>query len=134
MAYSKGKKLKDEGVWEEFGGARWLIGRAGSTEWLKAQEHFEKPFKKKIAKDTLSATAKRDINLKSLARSILLDWKDVEEDGKAIPYSEEIAVEMLKDDPELLEFIMDVALDNDNFKAEQAEKIVKKSSKPSTGE
>ena len=133
--YQIGKKLIDDGVWKNYSGASLKIGRAGSTEWLRAQEDLERPYKKKLEKGTLSVTIKRDLNLRALARAILLDWKGVVDmDGKAVAYTEDLGVQALKDDPELLEFVMDVALDNDNFRQEQEAKIAKKSAKLSSGQ
>lgn len=128
--YTLGKKVNDDGVWKDFSGARLLIGRAGNVDFLKAQDSFERPYKKKIDKGTLSIAIKRDINLKALARAILLDWEGVVgEDGKPVPYSEELGATALADDPDLLEFVTDVALDNENFAVETVESIAKKSMK-----
>ena len=132
--YKLGKKLIDDGVWVSYSGVKLKIGRAGSTEWLKAQEDLERPFKKKIEKGTLSATVKRDLNVRNLARTILLDWDGViDENDKPVAYNEEIGTQALLDDPDLLEFVMDTALDNDNFRTEQVDKTAKKSLASSTG-
>ena len=129
-----GQKLIDDGVWKTYSGARLKIGRAGSTEWLREQENLERPYKKKIEKGTLSAVVKRDLNIRNLARTILLDWDGVlGEDDKPVSYTEELGFQLLSENPELLEFVMDVALDNDNFKSEQENKIAKKSAKLSSG-
>jgi hypothetical protein len=69
-----------------------------------------------------------------LARTILLDWDGVlGEDDKPVAYTEELGFQLLSENPEFLEFVMDVALDNDNFKNEQEKKIAKKSAKLSSG-
>ena len=129
-----GQKLIDDGVWKTYSGARIKIGRAGSTEWLREQENLERPYKKKIEKGTLSAVVKRDLNVRNLARTILLDWDGVlGEDEKPVSYTEELGFQLLSENPEFLEFVMDVALDNDNFKSEQENKIAKKSAKLSSG-
>ena len=129
-----GQKLIDDGVWKTYSGARLKIGRAGSTEWLREQENLERPYKKKIEKGTLSAVVKRDLNIRNLARTILLDWDGVlGEDDKPVSYTEELGFQLLSENPELLEFVMDVALDNDNFKHEQETKTAKKSLKQSSG-
>ena len=129
-----GQKLIDDGVWKTYSGARIKIGRAGSTEWLREQENLERPYKKKIEKGTLSAVVKRDLNVRNLARTILLDWDGVLGEGeKPVSYTEELGFQLLSENPEFLEFVMDVALDNDNFKSEQENKIAKKSAKLSSG-
>ena len=126
--YTLGKKINDEGVWKDYSGARLKIGRAGSVEFLKAQEALERPYRKKIDRGTLSATVKRDINIRALARAILLDWDGVQDgEGNQVAYVEDIGVEALLNDPDLLEFVMDIAMDNANFAVEQEQAIVKKS-------
>ena len=132
--YTLGKKINDEGVWKDYSGARLKIGRAGSVEFLKAQEALERPYRKKIDRGTLSATVKRDINIRALARAILLDWDGVQDgEGNQVAYVEDIGVEALLNDPDLLEFIMDIAMDNANFAVEQEQSIVKKSKPPKIG-
>ena len=121
------KKFSDDGIWCDFGGSRLKIGRAGSVEFLKAQEALERPHRKKLDRGTLGAVKKRELNLRALARAILLDWDGVELDGAAVPYSEEMGVKLLGNDPDTLEFVMDTALDNDNFQTEREQKIAKKS-------
>ena len=128
MALEIGKpKFADDGIWCDFGGSRLKIGRAGSVEFLKAQEALERPHRKKLDRGTLGAVKKRELNLRALARAILLDWDGVELDGAAVPYSEEMGVKLLGNDPDTLEFVMDTALDNDNFQTEREQKIAKKS-------
>lgn len=134
MGYQLGKKVTDEGIWKEFDGAKFKIARAGSVEYMRAKEKLERPYRKKIEKGTLSVDVSRDINLKALAQTILIGWDGVnDEAGEAIPYDEELGVQALTDDPDLLEFVMDVSLDNENFAIERKKAIAKKSSKPSAG-
>ena len=125
------KRYNDDGEWFDFTDnnetARLKIGRAGSVEFLKAQEALERPYRKKIDRGTLGAATKRELNLRALARAILMDWDGVSADGAAIPYSEEMGVTALSTNPNLLEFVMDTALDNDNFQTEREQKIAKKS-------
>ena len=134
MGYQLGKKVTDEGVWKEYSGAELKIARAGSVEFMRAKEKLERPYRKKIEKGALSIDVSRELNLKALAQTILVDWKGVEdEDGKAVPYSEEIGIQAMSDDPDMLEFVMDVALDNENFSIAREKTLAKKSSKPSGG-
>ena len=132
--YIIGKKLTDEGKWFEYKGAKLLIGRAGSNEFLQALEHFEKPFKKKIARDALGKLKSREINVRALARAVLLGWENVaDQEGNEVPYSEDLGYEALRADPDMLEFVMDMALDNENFAAAEEAEVAKKSSKAKSG-
>jgi hypothetical protein len=131
--YQIGKKIDDEGVWRSYQGARLLIGRAGSNDFLKAQETLERPHRKKLDKGTLSSTIKRDLNIRAIARAILLDWDGVGDGDKLIAYTEELGYTQLGNDPDMLEFIIDISIDNANYEIKQVEKIAKKSSPQSSG-
>lgn len=134
MAYTIGKKLRDDGIWRDFNGAQLLIGRAGSTDFLQCKDELERPYRKRIDRGTLSASKQRELNTKAIAKSILLDWKNVEdESGNAVPYDDDIGYTALSNDPDLLEFVIDVSVDNDNYALAQETKTAKKSQPPKSG-
>ena len=121
------KQYSDDGIWVEYEGVRLKIGRAQSVEFLTATDNLERPHKRKIDKGTLSAKVKRDLNIRAIARAILMDWDGAVADGKPIAYSEEAGVTALKNMPDLLEFVIDTSIENSNFQNEVEENIVKKS-------
>jgi len=132
--YQIGKKLVDDGIWREYSGARLKIGRAGSVLFIKAQDKLERPYRKKIERGTLPAATKRDINVTALSEAILLDWEGVADaTGSEVDYTPELGKEALLNDPDLLEFVMDTALDNSNFAIEEENAIAKKSQSSKAG-
>lgn len=126
--YQIGKKFEDDGIWADYEGSSLKIGRAGSDAHLKAQEENETPYRKKIDRGTLKASVRRKLNLMTLSQSILQDWKGVAgEDGKEVAYTPELGFEALSNDPDLLEFVVDTATENENYAVERVAKIAKKS-------
>lgn len=60
-----------------------------------------------------------EINRRAMAKGILLGWENLEDkDGKAIPYSEEKAYELLRDYSDLYQFVNTVANEADFFRNE----------------
>ena len=132
--YQIGKKLVDDGIWRDYSGAKLKIGRAGSVLFIKSQDKLERPYRKKIERGTLPSATKRDINITALSEAILLDWEGVADaTGSEVAYTPELGKEALLNDPDLLEFVMDTALDNSNFAIEEEEAIAKKSQSSKAG-
>ena len=71
----------------------------------------------------------REQRTKIFAEHVVVDWKNIEVNGKTLPYSPEKAFEILMDEQfEILsDFIMGTASDMDKFRAKQVEENVKKS-------
>jgi hypothetical protein len=69
----------------------------------------------------------RRITCEALATGVLVDWKNVTDGKKEIPYSKEIATEALRLNPDLLGFVVEVAADIANYKKEDVEATASKS-------
>lgn len=106
------------GVWVEFAeGCDLRIARLNNPGW----EAF-------IAKEAerrrrwRSRDETKSIEIKAYARHILKDWRGlIDDDGTEIPYSVETAKQILTDYPDLREFVILVAQDNDRFRTEARE-------------
>lgn len=135
MAYTVGpKKVNDDftkSTYTSNGEEMVLhIRRSGSPDWLKAQEKLERPHRKAINRDKLPTKTRREINLRALAQTVLVGWEGVvDEDGNDVKYGEEIGFLALKNDPELLEHVIDFSGDIDNFRTEAVKREAKKSLK-----
>lgn len=138
MAIKLNKKTLNDSNWTVYTNSyneacELLIGRAGTVAFLKATEEVERPYKKLIAKDRLNSEKRRELNIMIIANSILNDWKGIcDDEGNELSYSPELGVQLMNNDPELMEFVMDYALDSANFNVTE-EAIVKKSTRPSNG-
>lgn len=132
MAMQLGKKILDDAQETKYTNAlnetcTLFIARAGSTEYLKVAQKVERPFKKLIEKDRISIEKRRELNIRILAESILKGWKDVvDSEGNEIEYTVDLGIDALNNDSDMMEFIMDYAIDSNNFINQEVE-IAKKS-------
>lgn len=108
------------GTWTPIMGGQFLIARAGNENYLAAEE--------RNGKRSATTPAERWHSLyKSIAEGILLDWRDVEDrDGKPIPYSVDAAIDVLTDNPDLVNAIMAEANNYENFRRDDIEGQAKK--------
>lgn len=125
---------EDKGVWKEIldSGISLKIARARNSAYRELMRKLTEPRRDEIREEEKKDEAKLDILLDILkevrAKTILLDWKDLDDaDGNPIPYSCEKALEFFKD-PELKDlytFVIVSSEDMDNFKKD----LVKESEK-----
>jgi len=100
------------GTWVEIFGAHWKVARAGNPEYEQALE--DSGYRKKE-----EPQAKQRALYKAIATGVLKDWKDVEDnDGNAIPYSVENAIEVLMENPDLVGRLLSEANDLANYRRE----------------
>lgn len=126
-------KLASEGKWCEFLGGEFLIARWNNrkadalrsqlqsefyTEYLKAKTDEEK--EKMEEKYT-------EIQCQVMSEAILLDWKNVGQGDKEIPFSPKAAFDFLVDPAftDLYQFIQRESIDGENFLAKNVEAITK---------
>jgi hypothetical protein len=129
-AFDDNKKV--DGVWADFGGARFKIASSRSTKYVKAISRLMRPVKKQIQNSTLSPEENESLLCAAMAEGLLLDWEGVgridEASGKAVAmeYSVDNAKQVLQENYELREFVSEFADSLDNFKREYVEGVVKK--------
>jgi len=110
--YGTDKIKEEKGVWEDLGdGARVLVARIGNPNYRKVFEQLTKPYQKSIRRGTLSEEKATDLIIKSLAKSVLLSWEGLKEDGKALKYSEAEAVRLMTDYPDFRDQVQEIAND-----------------------
>lgn len=90
--------LENEGVWIELGeGASIKVARVGNKENKALLKKLIAPHKMAARNDKLADEVWEKITVESMAATILLDWKGIEDDGKALPYNKENAIRLLTD-------------------------------------
>lgn len=113
------------------------LAKLGNKEHTKFVENLRKPYAKLIrCGGTIPEEKADEIGIKSLAKTILLDWKGVtDKEGNDLPYSVENAEMLLTKMPLVKERITVLAFDKDNilFNAKALEEEGKKSSNASSG-
>lgn len=108
------------GTWTPIMGGQFLIARAGNENYMAAQE--------RNGKRAASTPAERQAALyRSIAEGILLDWREVTDaNDDPIPYSVDAAIEVLADNPDLVNAIMAESNNYENFRRDDIEAQAKK--------
>jgi len=94
-----------DGTWVPFVlGIELKIARAGNPKYKECIRKLVEPVTKEIRNETATLEDFADILIKVRAKTILLDWKNLDDkDGNPIPYSSVKAEEFFRD-PELQDF------------------------------
>ena len=118
---------EENGVWVDFAeGIQLKIARARNPKYQEFLRDLVEPKRVEIREDKISIDDFNDILLQVRAKTVLLDWKNIEDnEGKAISYSLEKALEFFRD-PELKDFYQFVVAISEN--ADQYKKGVIKNS------
>ena len=120
-AISEARSL--DGVWVPFqDGIEFLIARATNERAMGAMRRELKRHERVLkAEDDNAFNRMKEINIRVLAKHVLLDWKgSVKIQGEAIEYSVENAQRLLAFEG-FRKWVEDRAADEDNFKAVQDE-------------
>ncbi len=115
------KSMESEGIWLEFGKARFRVKRFGGYNSQKVKlalaKHF-KPFSRQAELGTLEPEQENKILAMIFIEASLVTWEGVEMEGKEVPYSVEAALSLFTELPELFQEIQRQAQLKDNFKVE----------------
>ena len=117
-------KLK-QGVWKDFAGGKFLIASTQSFAFTNYFSELKRPFKRKFENDTITAEQSQELICRAAAKYILLDWKDVGEAGKEVPYSVETAYNAFYNNAELRAFVFEVAGEIASFSSAEEEADLK---------
>lgn len=96
-------KLATRGVWANYMGGQFLVARHGHAYnnrlgdlYNENRELLQKKDEKQLL--TVEAAQKmREIHVQAFCETVLLDWKDVTEKGKALKYTAKAAMRILLD-------------------------------------
>lgn len=124
LNFQKRKNLSEEGVWHEWGGAKFLIAHMSNIVFQRALSRAQQPHRKKLEAGTLDPLIMRKVTCQAMSEGMLLDWADVcGDDGVATPYEPKHGFTMLMNDPEFREFVSDVAMNLTNFHEAEVEEL-----------
>jgi hypothetical protein len=126
--YGTDNKKEIEGVWfkEEFGGeTECLIARIGNPEYQKVFNRISKPQRRALRKGTIQDEIAETILIRTMAKTILLDWKNMKENGKVLKYSHDEAFRVLKKYRDFRDIVSDLANEIEAYRVEDEEEIVK---------
>jgi len=128
-------KKEIEGVWfDDFGeGVRIKLARIGNAEYQKELTRLQRPHRRAIRRGTLSDAISESILNKVVAKTIVLDWEGLAEDGVEIPYSYENCLRILNTYKDFRDQIVEIASEMDYFRAELDEEAEGNSESSSSG-
>lgn len=110
----------EAGTWAKYQDAEFLIAHAGNIKFQRAMTRLQRPFRRKIEKGDMDPVDQRNIIIQAMSEAILLGWKGVNgEDGQPAEFSRESAQKFLKNDEPFRDFVMEYAMDMQNFKDEE---------------
>lgn len=122
-------KKEAQGVWVDFEvGIKLKIARARNPAYRELMRQLTEPHRKNIREGEAELELLEDLLRQVRAKTILLDWKNLEDEtGKTIEYGSEQALEFFND-AELRDFYTFVILQSENMENFKKE-LVKDSEK-----
>lgn len=124
-------EAETEGVWTDypvenprFKKMRLRIARARNPRFRKEFNRLHRPYQRKGK--NLTEEAAENILVKAMAHGILVDWELETVDGTEYEYSEQAAEILLRNDPDLRDYVLEFSEDLSNFIEDEEETIVKK--------
>jgi len=124
--YSTDEKKETDGVWETIGdGCKVRVARANNSNYNKWFTRLTKPFKQQLRRDTMPEKKSEEILIKLMAKTILLDWEGMHEDGVELEYTEENAIHLLTEYKDFRQQIDDLSKSIELFREEEDEEAEK---------
>lgn len=117
--YGTNKKSESEGKWymlsESMGFCLKRFGGANGLRVQKILSEVMKPYKEQVKRGTLSEDKDRRLTLTAFVRGCLVDWKGLEDNGKNLKYTEQAAIDLLVDLPDLANDLLAYSQDMANY-------------------
>ncbi len=112
------------GIWYDIGeGASLLIARYGNAEFVNELTKARKPYRQQITRGTISEEDSRKILIGVMAKTILLGWKGVKENGKEAKYTQAKAADYLTKFKDFRDLVSTVSMDFANYQSEFTEAV-----------
>ena len=109
-------ELVEKGVWFNLQDQGRVKVASMNSPLFKAEViRLQKPHLNLLRSDADSSDLLNSITIEATAKTLLLDWKEIEVDGKEIEYSVEKAIELLTDFPMFREKISALSSTDSNY-------------------
>ena len=116
-------KAEEDGIWKEVGDMSFLVARVGNDKWKDVYKRLERQAYGHQNRKKEKRDSDKDVSLmlETLARTCILDWKDVYLDGKVVKYSVDESVKILTDKRfhKLAELLLEYSMDEDAYLEEE---------------
>ena len=117
-AFKTDDKLETSGVWVDVADLRLRIARMNNPQYEACFRKLSRPHVDGIAAGLTDLTLIEDLMKQAMSQTILLDWDNLQdEDGKAIVYSKEKALELLRTVPDFYRMVLRQAQDREKYLA-----------------
>jgi len=127
-AFATDKEKEKNGVWLDVGpNCKTLIARVGNPNYLREFKRLTKVHTQSIRRGIMEEEVADAILIKVMAKTILLDWEGMEEDGEPIPYSVDAAIRLLTMYKDFRDLISEISNTMDAYKVEVEEDSEKNS-------
>jgi len=115
-----------DGVWTEFEDSRFLVTSINNLKFQRALNRLNAPFRRKIENGTMDPGKSKDITCKAVCEGLVIDWKDViDSKGEQVAFSKDMLEMALKNNDELRDYLVEFAMDLNNFRMEEVEELGK---------
>lgn len=115
-----------QGTWVEYGGSKFLLAHSSNMKFQRVFARLQAPHRSKIDKGTLDPEISKDLVCKAFSQALILDWDDViDSEGNLVEFSQDMAYQAIMNNPDLLEYIQEVANNLAYFKDEEVETLGK---------
>lgn len=120
-------KKEIEGEWIEIAeDASLLIARVGNPNFQKAYAKIPAAIKKLLDDDPGGDGKTNPYLAGVVARTVLLGWKGIADEGEKLNYSEDIAKDFLLKYPDFLNFVVELGNERKRYAAQELEEDTKK--------
>lgn len=119
------RKAYSQGKWFTYDGSQFLIAAAGTPEYNRELQKQGKEHKRELRKGGEKADlAVAELTTDVLAKTILLDWKELKDINAAgeeveVPYSLEVAYKLLRECQGFRQWLENTCMDLQNFVLEE---------------
>ncbi len=118
------KEKEKKGIVKQIGEGAWVrIARIGNPDYERVLTAASKPYRLQIQRGTLDPKIQDKLYIEVIAKTVLLDWGGLTDNGAIVEYSVENAIAMLTGYADFLEFIVAEANRLENFKIQADEDL-----------
>lgn len=121
------RNAEENGKWFKFGTEIEVkIRRYKSKHTIAAQKEMERPYESMRSRGKLPDDVAEKVLMGMICTSIIADWRGIYgDDDQEIPYSPEMAYQLMEALPELRDQIVAVSMEMDGFRAKNDEAVTK---------
>lgn len=118
LSKMKGTPAEQEGVWFKWEDAELKVASINSKRYQRILQDKQAPYRAQIRRGTLPDETREELATEAMAEAILVDWKNVKENGQDVPYSVAEAKRLLAAYPRFAALVAEFAMNEAAFQAE----------------